>query len=89
MATRVTSKGQVTIPKRVRHALGIRPGTAVEFSTDEKGRVVTIRANGKHWNSVVRRLRGSAKGTMTTDEIMRMTRGDDWTEKAQRRRKAA
>ena len=31
MATSVTSKGQVTIPKRVRQALGITPGSKVEF----------------------------------------------------------
>jgi AbrB family looped-hinge helix DNA binding protein len=30
--TRVTSKGQVTIPKAVRQELGIRQGTKVEFS---------------------------------------------------------
>ncbi len=28
---RVTEKGQVTIPQRVRRALGIRPGDEVEF----------------------------------------------------------
>jgi antitoxin PrlF len=31
MAVSVTSKGQVTIPKRVREALGITPGSKVEF----------------------------------------------------------
>ena len=31
MATRVTIKGQVTIPKRIRELLGIQPGDAVEF----------------------------------------------------------
>jgi AbrB family looped-hinge helix DNA binding protein len=31
MAVSVTSKGQVTIPKRVRDALGITPGSKVEF----------------------------------------------------------
>ena len=31
MAVSVTSKGQVTIPKRVRDALGITPGSTVEF----------------------------------------------------------
>jgi antitoxin PrlF len=30
----VTSKGQVTIPKRVRQALGITPGSKVEFDID-------------------------------------------------------
>lgn len=33
-AVSVTSKGQVTIPKRVRQALGIKVGTKVEFDID-------------------------------------------------------
>jgi antitoxin PrlF len=33
----VTSKGQVTIPKRVRQALGITGGSKVEFDLDGSG----------------------------------------------------
>ncbi len=33
----VTSKGQVTIPKVIREALGIRPGSKVEFDLDAAG----------------------------------------------------
>lgn len=33
----VTSKGQVTIPKRVRQALGITPGSRVEFDIERGG----------------------------------------------------
>ena len=36
MAT-VSSKGQVTIPKRVRQALGITPGSKVEFDLEGGG----------------------------------------------------
>lgn len=32
-ASTVTSKGQVTIPKEVRRALGIRQGSRIEFAT--------------------------------------------------------
>ena len=38
----VTSKGQVTIPKRVRKALGITPGTKVEFDVEGGGARLTV-----------------------------------------------
>jgi AbrB family looped-hinge helix DNA binding protein len=37
MAVSVTSKGQVTIPKRVREALGITPGSKVDFDLEGGG----------------------------------------------------
>ena len=42
MAVSVTSKGQVTIPKRVRKALGITPGTKVEFDVEGGGARLTV-----------------------------------------------
>jgi len=41
---RVTTKGQVTIPKDVRDHLGIKPGTEVEF-VREAGRVQLVVSN--------------------------------------------
>lgn len=38
----VTSKGQVTIPKRVRRALGITPGSKVEFDIEGGGARLTL-----------------------------------------------
>lgn len=35
----VTSKGQVTIPKRIREALGLDSGTRVEFVLEDDGSV--------------------------------------------------
>ena len=35
----VTSKGQVTIPKRIRDELGLSAGTAVEFVLEEDGTI--------------------------------------------------
>ncbi|WP_232420125.1 AbrB/MazE/SpoVT family DNA-binding domain-containing protein [Nitrosococcus watsonii] len=32
MATILTRKGQVTVPKKIRDYLGLRPGSAVDFS---------------------------------------------------------
>ena len=39
--SRVSSKGQVTLPKRVREAIGVRPGDAVAYDVG-KG-IVTLR----------------------------------------------
>lgn len=36
----VTSKGQVTIPKRVRDALGVKAGDRLDFVIEDDGRVV-------------------------------------------------
>lgn len=45
-ATSVTSKGQVTIPKRVRDALGITPGSKVDFEVAGAGaRLKVVRKN--------------------------------------------
>jgi AbrB family looped-hinge helix DNA binding protein len=43
--TTVTSKGQVTLPKKVREALRIRPGDRIDFVVDEKGDVRLRAAN--------------------------------------------
>jgi len=39
-ATTITSKGQVTIPKAIRQAMGLRPGDRVRFLRREDGTVV-------------------------------------------------
>lgn len=76
MATTVTSKGQVTIPKPVRDRLGIEPGSAVEFEQAEDGRFFLVRADGKKAASRFEKLRGIAGPGMSTDEIMELTRGE-------------
>jgi AbrB family looped-hinge helix DNA binding protein len=76
VATYVTSKGQVTIPKPVRDHLGIRPGAAVEFRMAEDGRVVLTRAGARPRKSRFARIRGAATVKMSTDAIMALTRGD-------------
>lgn len=75
---RLTTKSQVTIPRSVRHPLGIGPGSEVEFEV--KGKTAYLRpakarkTAGQRW---VERLRGTGQCRFTTDEIMAMTRGED------------
>lgn len=75
MATAVTRKGQVTIPKPVRDLLDIRPGSLVEFERHPDGRIVLRKAEDKG-SSRFERLRGQAGQGLTTDEIMALTRGE-------------
>ncbi len=76
MRVRVTPNGQVTIPKRVRELLKIKPGSAVEFHVDPDGRV-TLRGVGRphKFRSRFATLRGKATVRMRTEEIMALTRG--------------
>jgi AbrB family looped-hinge helix DNA binding protein len=39
---KMTSKGQVTIPKSIRDRLGLKPGSRLEFYIDEHGRAVMV-----------------------------------------------
>ena len=75
---RVTSKGQVTIPQEIREEYGLMPETEVEFVADGDA-VRIVKADGRResrWQALVRRLRGSATVSMSTDEILALTRGD-------------
>lgn len=76
MATKVTSKGQVTIPKPVRDHLGLVPGSLVVFRRAADGSIVIERADGTKQQSRFAKLVGIAGPGPSTDEIMAMTRGD-------------
>lgn len=78
MARRVTAKGQVTLPKKVREQLGIRPGDAVEFTMGPGG---AVELRSVHDPDAFRRaiedvLRRRPAGDMTTDEYMSMIRDE-------------
>jgi len=77
---RITSKGQVTIPKALRDELGLLPGTEVEFVRDEEGvRVYRAPGGRSRGEELVKHLREAGRNyTMTTEEVMRLTRGEDW-----------
>lgn len=76
---KVTEKGQITIPKDLRDALGIGAGTKVTFEVapDERALVVRKVTDGPtRGQQLARRLRGRGDVPMTTDQIMALTRAD-------------
>jgi bifunctional DNA-binding transcriptional regulator/antitoxin component of YhaV-PrlF toxin-antitoxin module len=77
---RVTSKGQVTIPQNVRESMGILPAeTEIEFLLDENGRWYINKAKAsKKTAGRFRTAHNAGKLTMSTDDIMALTRGEAW-----------
>jgi AbrB family looped-hinge helix DNA binding protein len=76
MPATVTAKGQITIPKAVREALGVKPGSKVDFRRNDRGNIEIIKEGPKP-KGRFDRFRGLATTKLTTDEIMAMTRGDE------------
>ena len=82
MATNVTVKGQVTLPKAVREAAGIRPGDRVNVrARPEGGVIIEAEASAKDQQAYARRLEDMSRRRplrgLSTEEIMAMTRGED------------
>lgn len=81
MATALTSKGQVTIPKRIRDALRLLPGAAVDFTLNDSGQVVLqpVATSGKQKFPADRfdAVRGRADVRWRTHDLMKLLRADD------------
>ncbi|MFB6131058.1 MAG: AbrB/MazE/SpoVT family DNA-binding domain-containing protein [Salinigranum sp.] len=74
---RVTTKGQVTIPKDVREALGIESGDEVDFEETEDGYVIQKEApTTENGDDPFTKYRGAAQRDETMPERMRRLRGD-------------
>ncbi len=71
--TRITTKGQVTIPKEVRERLGLRPGDELEF-TEEDG---VFRLRKRLLPNPLRKYRGYLKefAERDPDELVQELRG--------------
>ena len=76
---RITSKGQVTIPQRLRERYGIIPETEVEF-VEVGGEIVVRRAGAQSADraqQIVDRMLGAGHSPLTTEEIIAIARGYD------------
>ncbi|MFC7205228.1 AbrB/MazE/SpoVT family DNA-binding domain-containing protein [Haloferax namakaokahaiae] len=74
---RVTTKGQVTIPKAIREALGIEPGDEVKFEQTESGyELRKEKPTTAEGQDPFEKYRGSADSDETMPERMRRLRGE-------------
>lgn len=78
MTTTITVKGQVTLPKKVRDAVGLKPGDKVDVRATASGGVY-IEKPGKQ-SAYRKKLEAISKRRLirgiTTDEFMKEMRGD-------------
>ena len=78
---RITSKGQVTIPQAVREQVGLLPETEVEFVVERGAvRIVKVQAQrrpSRGARALEQLRRGAGNVSMSTDEIMALTRADE------------
>jgi AbrB family looped-hinge helix DNA binding protein len=82
----VTEKGQVTIPKHIRTAAGVEPGSEVSFSLEGSRIIITpvAAAVKDDRRAALRKAAARARASMppefrrlSSDEIMAFLRGDE------------
>jgi antitoxin PrlF len=76
----LTVKSQVTIPREIRQFLGIGPGQRIKFEPMPDGRVAIAPAQPRESAAIdpFERMKGSGKRGVSTEKVMRATRGEDW-----------
>ena len=78
MTTTITVKGQVTVPKHIRDALVLVPGTQVGFALNDAGDVVLRAAQRRRGKPTDRfeAARGKADVKWRTQDLMKLLRAD-------------
>lgn len=72
---KITSKGQVTIPLEIREKYRILPHTEIEFK-EKDGRIYIEKVKTQKMNfNPFEKVRGTASSGLSTDDIMKLTRG--------------
>lgn len=72
MKSRISSKGQITVPREIRRKLGLVPGTVVEFKMADGAALLHKGVAGQH---PVDLLYGVLRLRRPVDEIMDEMRG--------------
>ncbi len=71
---KITTKGQVTIPQKIRERLGLLPHTEVDFEVRDDEVVLKKAQVSRRGHRVVEHLRGRGDVRMSTEEILAFTR---------------
>lgn len=75
---RITTKGQVTIPQAMRLKFGLLPNTNASFEETVDGVLIRpVKPKQALIEERLREARGISDTALRSDEIMRLTRGED------------
>jgi len=75
IAAKVTAKGQITLPKKIRQKLGVRPGEHVGFEEQDGLLVIkkmVVKSPFDNWVGRLTSLEGQG-----SDDLVRKARGHD------------
>jgi AbrB family looped-hinge helix DNA binding protein len=76
MATTLTIKGQVTIPKQIRDALDLQPGCKLNFAVNDDGDVLLQKAAINQKKDRFEQVRGKADVKWGAQDLMNLMRGE-------------
>ncbi len=78
MSTTLSIKGQVTIPKQIRDALGLKPGMPVDFAVNQDGEVVIhkVKVSAKRKPDRFEAVRGKSDIKWRTQDLMALLRSE-------------
>ena len=76
MATILTIKGQVTIPKKIRDALDLQPGCKLNFAINDEGDVLLQKAAINQKKDRFEQVRGNADVKWGAQDLMNLMRGE-------------
>ena len=73
---KVTSKGQVTVPREIREKLNLNEGTKILFYQNELGQVVIENANIKVFHDIQNAMKGEAEkaGIYTENDVVKLVK---------------
>lgn len=74
MKTKISERGQITLPKALRVKLGLRPGTQIEF-TVEGGKLIGTKSESADGLRVWRGKGKLPRGISSVDEYLNEVRG--------------
>lgn len=79
MRMHIDSAGKTTLPQRILDHLGLKAGDDIEVKVDAEGRIYLQRADldPPAAKDGLDRIRGIMKSGLSTDDIMKMTRGEE------------